>query len=196
LSFIKGNYFNAFELKEIAMIAFVEKNEKFLRFSFNALRISGWGLLVLGIVGPLAELAYARFQYHDTTFFNQLLTRATLRMLHITFLGLFGIGLAQLVRYLLDPSYVPGFILRHSNKFIYAYVILSLSQSWSQVVIFIHSFPIVKEIEPFVMQHNFFVISNSAIYAIFYVAKCLILIGFAQLLKRIIPIIQESRTLV
>ena len=47
--------------------------------------------------------------------------------LHVILFGILGLGIAQLIQYLYDDSLRPGFIIRHANKFICAYVIIILA---------------------------------------------------------------------
>ena len=117
------------------MNTFIEKNERFLKCSFAALRISGWVLLVFSLCSPVVSIVLLR--HYSPSISEETLITMLLIYLTLTFFGLLGIGLAQLIRYLLDSNYKPGFILRHGAKVIYAYVILTLLAATKHIIDFV-----------------------------------------------------------
>jgi hypothetical protein len=170
-----------------AMNTFIKKNEKFLRISFSALRISGWFLLVFSLCCPVISIVLLR--NYKPGIGEEMSITMLLIYLTLMFFGLLGIGLAQLIRYLLDSNYKPGFILRHGDKFIYAYVVLTLIAATK------HFFDLLGLLFPFDRQLTT-VLCISATQIVYLVAKALILLGMAQLLKRLMPIMDEHKSLI
>ncbi len=167
------------------MDTFIKKNEKLLRFYSAALRISGWLLFQFGICSSVIFIVLARNQNAEEmlkiTFFGGLT---------IMFLGLFGIGLAQLVRDLFDSDYKPGLLLRHGDKFIYAYVIFTL------ILAVIHFGNFVQSLRMSGTEAHISFVAISITGMVYSVAKALILIGVAQFLRRLMPIMAEHKSLI
>ncbi len=168
---------------------FIENNKKFLKFYYAALRLSGWILLTLGLCGSCIAILIARNL--GPTALGVTALNMPLKSSEFILFGLLGLGIAQLIRCIFDCDCKPGFILQHGSKFLYAYVVLIL------IVMVIRNVYTIKylidsDITP--PQSLFFVTSITSI--VLFAAKALILIGLAQFLKRIIPVIEESRTLV
>lgn len=170
------------------MNTFIKKNQQFLKFSFAALRLSGWLLLVFSLCSPIISIVL--LGDYEPGIDEQMLITMLLIYLTLMFLGILGIGLAQLIRYLLDSNYKPGFILRHGNKFIYAYVILSLLAATKHIADF------VQYLRMSDLDAQLIILHNSIIQTVYLVAKAAILLGIAQFLKRVIPIMDEHQSLV
>jgi len=168
---------------------FIESNKKFLKFYYAALRLSGWILLTLGLCSYGITILIARNL--GPTALGVTALNMPLKSLEFILFGLLGLGIAQLIRYLFDCDCKPGFILKHGSKLIYAYVILILIvmaiRNIYTIQYLIHS-----DIEN--SQSLFVVTSITSI--VLFTAKALILIGMAQFLKRLLPVIQEYKTLV
>ncbi|MFQ6036020.1 MAG: hypothetical protein ACE5NM_09280, partial [Sedimentisphaerales bacterium] len=101
--------------------------------------------------------------------------------------GLLALGVAQFIRYLSEKSYRPGWTLRCAEGILYLYAVLLVVHTvWS---IFFAARPMFPEIsysaEPVTISHLLIV-----------AAKATILIGLAQILARVMPVIEESKTLV
>jgi hypothetical protein len=167
---------------------FVEKNRKWLLFYYWAARIGGWVFLaisLLAVAGHSVALAtrmgngnefnhYCQYDVPWGMFSNVLPT------------GLLILGIAQLIWYLLETDRRPRWILRNADKLLYAYTaILVIYYCWMGTKDVISHFH-----EPYDFPGRLIMI------AIFILVKILALVGLAQLLKRLLPIIEESRTLV
>ncbi len=170
------------------MNTFIKKNEKFLKCSFAALRFSGWFLLVFGLYCPVISIVLLR--NYKPGISEEMSITMLLIYLTLMFFGLLGIGLAQLIRYLLDSNYKPGFILRHGDKFVYVYVVLTL------IAATLHFFSFVNSLRMTDFEEQLLFISLSITQTVYHVAKALILIGIAQFLKRVMPIMDEHQSLV
>jgi len=171
------------------MNTFVEKNKKFLKFYYAALRLSGWILLTLGLCGLGIKILIAR-NLGPTALGVTALSTPT-RSLEFILFGLLGLGIAQLIRYFFDYDCELGFILRHRSKFLYVYVILIFIEL---LIRNIYAIKYLMGSDVKNAQIFFFIIPTTSL--ILFAAKALILIGIAQFLKRIMPVIEESRTLV
>ena len=167
---------------------FIEKNRKLLLFYYWVIRVGGWMFLALASVtaaGKSFALAtrigdwqeFNRFLQHDVpwgTFSNGLPT------------GLLALGVAQLIRHLLECEYRPGWILRNADKLFYTYTAtLTIYYCWRGTTDVISHFN-----EPYDFPLRMIVL------AIFIFVKLLVLVGIAEMLRRLLPMIEESRTLV
>ena len=171
---------------------FIEKNRKLLLFYYWAARVGGWVFLSwasLAAVGHSVALAtrtkfslgdwneFSRYWQHDVPwgiFSNALPT------------GLLVLGIAQLIRYLLETDRRPDWILRNSDKLLYAYTAILIGYCcWRSSIDAIVHFD-----EPYDFPLRLI------LSIVFILVKLLALVGLAQLLKRLLPIIEESRTLV
>jgi hypothetical protein len=166
---------------------FVEKNRKLLRTYYFVMRIGGWAFLALVILtaaGKSFALAtrygdwqeFNRFLHHDVpwgTFTNGLPA------------GLLALGIAQFIRYLLEDL-KPGWILRNSHKLFYTYTaILTVYYFWigtTEVIIHFH--------EPYDFPLRLIAL------VLFLSVKLLALVGVAEILRRLLPMFEESKTLV
>ena len=167
---------------------FIEKNRKLLLFYYWAMRIGGWMFLALAFLaaaGHSVALAtrigdwdeFYRYYQHDVpwgTFTNGLPT------------GLLVLGMAQLIRYLLRTDHKPDWILRNADKLLYTYTAILISYyCWMGTTEVISHFN-----EPYDFPLRLIML------VIFILVKLLALIGVAEVLRRLLPMFEESRTLV
>ncbi len=167
---------------------FVEKNRKLLLFYYWAMRVGGWVFLALAFltaagksfalttrIGDWQE--FNRFLQHDVpwgTFSNGLPT------------GLLALGIAQLIRYLLKTDHKPDWILRNADKLLYTYTAILIGYyCWIGTTEVISHF---NEPYDFPLRLIFLIA--------FILVKLLALVGVAEVLRRAIPMIEESQTLV
>jgi hypothetical protein len=166
---------------------FIENNRKLLAFYYWAARIGGWVLLSVSsaaVIGHSIALAsritdwneFSRYYQHDVPWgmFEYFIPT-----------GLMVLGIAQLIRYLLESEYKPGWVLRNADKLIYAYTAILLGYYCYLCVQSLQSPPTV---------YDWYGRLIAAI--IFSGVKLLVLIGLAQIVKRLLPVIEESRGLV
>ena len=167
---------------------FIDKNRKLLLFYYWAMRVGGWiflALVFLTAAGKSFALAtrigdwqeFNRFLQHDVpwgTFTNGLPT------------GLLVLGMAQLIRYLLETDRKGGWILRNADKLLYVYTAILICFYCERAV----NEVIVHFNEPYDFPLRLIML------AIFILVKLLVLVGVAEMLRRLLPMIDESRTLV
>lgn len=93
------------------------------------------------------------------------------------------LGVAQLIEFLSGSQHQRGRILRQGDKLLFLYAgLLTLSNiAWAVVVD---------------VSSTFSPRWQSLVYAPFLLGQILILVGAAYILRRVIPIIEESKTLV
>jgi len=167
---------------------FIEKNKKLLLFYYWAARIGGWVFLSyasLVAVGKSVALAsrigdwqeFNRFCQHDVPWgvFSDVLPTCLLVL-----------GIAQLIWYLLETDHRPRWILRNADKLLYSYTAILIGYyCWMGVTDVITRFN-----EPYDFPLRLIVL------VAFIIIKLLVLVGVAEMLRRLLPMIEESRTLV
>ena len=171
------------------MNAFIQKNKKLLKFYYTALRLSGWSLLSLGVFSIPISLIFVRFL--DPKSIGAISIMAPLRTSNLILFGILGLGIAQLIRYLSERKSKRGFLLRHVNKFLYIYVLLAFI-----VMVMGNVYAIKYMLYGDVVTSQPLFISTLITSFVLFAAKALILVGVAQFIKRLIPIIEEHKTLV
>ena len=167
---------------------FIEKNRKLLLFYYWVMRIGGWAFLALAslaAVGHSIALAFRignwdefySYYQHDVPwgiFTNGLPT------------GLLVLGMAQLIRYLLRTDHKPDWILRNADKLLYTYTAILIGYyCWRGAIEVLSHFN-----EPYDLPLRLIML------VIFILVKLLALIGVAEVLRRLLPMFEESRTLV
>jgi len=167
------------------MNEFIEKNKTLLKFYYTALRLSGWILLTLAVCGYVGVFGinFVRkmgFGYGPIKSCS-----------HLILLGILGLGIAQLIKYLYSEKPKPGFVLRNGNKFLYIYVILTF------IVVVIKNVNYAKHLSSSNIENMTIILFSTLLTSVvLFAAKALILIGVGQFLKRLIPIIEEHKSLV
>lgn len=171
------------------MNTFIQQNKKLFKFYYYALRLAGWILLTLGICClPIGIIMIRNLgpKGYAISAMNM-----PLRSLHFILFGLLGLGIAQLIQYLYKSGDKPGFILRHGSKFLHIYVVLIL------IIMVTRNVATIQYLTHNDIKHEqILYISTTVTSAVLFAAKALILIGVAQFLKRLLPMIEESKTLV
>jgi len=169
---------------------FVEKNRKLLLFYYWAARIGGWILLALSflaVIGHSVALSFrvtdfqefSRYWYHDVPWgmFTYFIPA-----------GILALGVTQLIWYLLRADHRPGWILRNADKLLYVYTAVMLG---------CYIWMCVKELNITIKwDTNVEFIIRILMAVVLISVKILALVGIAQILKRMLPMIEESRTLV
>ena len=161
------------------MNEFIEKNKGLLRTYCVAARIIGWVLLITTGTWMVSTLSgYSSFSLPfvmPITIFIRILV------------GLVILGVAQFIRYLFETEYKPGWILRHGEKILYLYAALRIIR-----ITFLFFVDAKRMGDPIYYSPWGFLEANGLPV----VASALILVGLAQILRRVMPIIEESKSLV
>ncbi|MHC4240435.1 MAG: hypothetical protein ACYSUC_11920 [Planctomycetota bacterium] len=168
------------------MNEFVKQNKKLLQLYCLAARIIGWVLLLTPPALIALVLLWSRLG--EPTDGRQL-PPPDLSLSHIAYfmLGLVVLGIGQFIRYLFQTEGKPGWILRNGDKILYLYAVFTVVLAWSTVRMMFYfgrEFPI---------KH---LIHMGFLWIPVAFAKALVLIGLAHILRRVLPVIEESKTLV
>ncbi len=164
----------------------IEKTRGLLRFYCIAARTIGWILIIVGPLSAIVSL-FVGLPGGERLRPYMLYRLSEQLILGSVLLGLVMLSLAQFVRYLYENDYQPGWILRHGNKVLYLYAAGSIM---SPIVWYCFQMTVIRN---FIAVHFLSFLLSAELPA---VAKGLILIGIARVLHRIVPIIEESKTLV
>lgn len=164
------------------MNGFIEKNRGLLRFYCIVARITGWILLIMpAAVFILAlcseDLVVDQHRYYILYLFGQEI------ILGFIALGLVLLGVGQFIKYLYEQDYRPGWILRHGDKVLYIYAAV----------------PAVDTLVRYVFQTVAWRNADARyllLAMLLAAAKALICVGLAHILRRLMPVIEESRMLV
>jgi hypothetical protein len=168
------------------MNEFVEKNRALLRSYCIITRIIGWLLLIIAL-GIAVVKALSGFEADDQLRFHMIYRLCQQLAVSFVLLGLILLGLAQFVRYLYEKDYKPGWILRHGNKVLYLYAAALIISPVSHYYFRMKVIGYAGTVDLFL---------NVLTVILPTVAKALIFIGMAKVLRRMVPMVEESKTLV
>ncbi len=158
----------------------LERNKKSVKAYCTVLRVAGWVLLVGGVLTAIWHvIAMPRIPRYMLYLF---LPEYVDSYLYPPILALV---LAQLITYIFDREYQPGWLLRTAERIIYLYAVLVLLQTVLRYIYFITGFT--------TPQNEWLICS---VLTLLLLAKLTILIGLGRLLRLVMPMIEESRTLV
>ena len=168
------------------MNEFIEKNRSLLRSYCIITRIVGWLLLIIAIVLVIVK-PLSGFSVSEEHRFFMIYMLCQQIVLGYVLLAIVLLGLAQFVRYISESKYQPGMILSHGGKVLYLYAVALIASP------FLTYYFQMKAIG-YPGTNSIFLYSLSALLPA--VAKALIYIGMAKVLKRMMPMVEESKTLV
>lgn len=167
----------------------IEKNKRLLHFYCKALQSIGSLILILGLASGCATITLVLLSkvgiINAPNFFIAMFTYP-LSLLNFIFFSIGVLGLGQFIRNLIDRNYKPGWILRHGEIIFYLYTLLYI-------------------LDEFRFYTSASIYGSPSFYARVFVilatvfsriAIILILIGLGQILRRLLPVIEESKTLV
>jgi len=168
----------------------VQDKRKLLRFFCIIVQLLGWALVLAGVIwfvmfvsaGP-SETNQERVGTNEEI--ELMLTAISVFSFDFFFVGLAAVILSQFARHVFDRQYKPGLMLRCGDKILYFFVVIGIY--WAAFRYFLY-------VETFDDSSFRFLLAQSLILPT--LVKVLILVGLAQILKRILPVIEESKTLV
>lgn len=170
---------------------FLTENKWLLRLCSGAARFCGLLLLlgtgVLAAVMAVVTMSDSKGLGAMTEAHSELL----LAIPHILFYAFLALILAEFISYLLAEQGEPKWILRHGDKIIYAYVLYTIVMAIISVA---QLRAVDREMGPVVSlrERHLWLAFTIA----FIVVRILIWIGIAIALRKVVPIIRESKTLV
>jgi len=164
------------------MNAFIQQNKDLLRFYCIGSQIIGWMLLAVSPVGTVAALSGDSSFNENALVILYVLQTITLNPI---ILGLLVLGTAQFIRFIYETEYKPGWILRSGSTILYAAAFIVLMSCIINYLYLVFSLPI-----------KTFQILRFLTSFIPALAKFLILVGLGKILRRALPVIEESKTLI
>jgi hypothetical protein len=170
------------------MNTFVEQNKKLLVFYYWAARIGGWVFLTVAFAAVFGHSVALTSRMGDMNEFHRYWQHDTPwgMVSDVLPTGLLILGVSQLIWYLLETDHKPRWILRHAHHLIYLYTaILIVYYCWRGTMDVMAHYN-----EPYDFPWRMILL------AVFIGVKLLALIGVAEILRRMLPMIDESRTLV
>ena len=170
------------------MNEFIEKNKSLLRSYCLITRIIGWLILIVALVIAVVKLlsGFDVGDKFDCYMIYRLFIDLSLRYMLI---GLILLGLAQFLRYLYESEYHLGLILRHGDKLLYLYAL-------ALIVNPIFDYFYRMKIIGMTYANTGSLFLYLLIVLLPAIARSLIFLGMARVLKRMVPVIEESKTLV
>jgi hypothetical protein len=166
----------------------IEKNRRLLRFCCDALRSIGQIVLLLGVLsvcGITTLVLLSKFgNWHAPKSFEMIIAKMPLAAFNIFFIGIGILGLAQFIKYLFERNYKPGWILRHGDMFFYLYALLTILEAvWIYMTNYHSPSSDIRVDMGFV-----------TVFSI--VVKVMALVGLGRILRHLMPVIEESKSLV
>jgi len=163
---------------------FIEKNRNMLQTYCIAARIIGWVLVILSAMPALLIPFIISGSFEEYPGGIKPMLGALLEVLFVRLpIGLIVLGVAQLIKYLSESEYQPGWLLRHGSVILYFFAVLIFVGS---LIRYCFLLPATKAVDS----------SYIVMHILWDVALMLILIGLGNIFKRVMPMIEESRTLV
>ena len=168
------------------MNEFIEKNIRLLEFYHFSAQIIGW--ILIGIT-PFFTIVLILLRSPRPTDIDSYLLLLSIRsgVVNFLFIGLILLGIARFIRYLYSEEQQPGWILRNTEIFLYVYAFLIAAG-------------ILIEFKNPGLYSSATTLQEIASYVIpqimIRMAQVLIIVGLAHILRRILPVIEESKTLV
>ncbi len=166
----------------------IEKNRRLLRFYCETLRTIASVILILQLIAVCAMTIFALLSkfglWPGTKPFNMVIITFLPSYLKAIFFWIGILGLAQFVRYLYENDYLPGWILRHGDMFFYLYALLTILE-----VVWIY---MTNDHSPSLYTQAI-KISGSVLGT---AVKVMVLVGLGQILRHLMPVIEESKSLV
>lgn len=165
-----------------------EKNKRLLKFYCETLRTIASVILILQLIAVCTMTIFtllSKFGYWPgTKSFNMAIITFFPSYLKAIFFWIGILGLAQFVKYLYESDYLPGWILRHGDMFFYLYAFLTILEGVWIYMTNDHS----PSLYTLAIK-----ISGSALGT---AVKVMVLVGLGQILRRLMPVIEESKSLV
>ncbi|MFZ2146608.1 MAG: hypothetical protein WAV28_05250 [Sedimentisphaerales bacterium] len=164
------------------MNEFIEKNRRLFKIYCVAARIIGWGLLITAGIWAFSILS----GHVLLRTASAILTEPIIILTRIV-VGLSMLGVDQFIRFLSETEYQPSWILRYLEKILYLYAAI-------RIVCIVFLFFYVanlrgNSLNNYLWRYIFFTGFPD-------LAGPLIAVGLGQILRRVMPVIEESKTLV
>jgi hypothetical protein len=167
------------------MNEFIKQNRKLLEFYCVAARIIGWVLLIVPAIGFAINVLGPDRPYSANPAFLLALPEA---VVSIMLLGFIVLGVAAFIRYLFETECRPGCILRYAEAILYTGAVLIIAAAILKCFFVMNTVGRTGHIDTLIVALLTSTVPSAA--------KVLILIGLGKILQRVMPVIEESKTLV
>ena len=170
------------------MNTFIENNRRLLRIYCIAARIVGWVLVLGGLLWFF--LIIPSIDVDISARADALLYVISSMLFDFIILGLIALGVTQFIRYVSETGYKPGYILRKADRIFYMYAVFLILKTYCKYIWYNACYAELlqnPEVSRLLFMQPFFLPT---------LAKVLILIGLGQTIRRILSVIEESKTLV
>ena len=157
------------------MQGLIEKNKKWLKCYSAASRILGW-LIILYVVILVLSLLAMGFEIGARRILQMTLGTMLEYIFNHLPVGIILLGVAQLLKYIYEDEYRPQWLLRNASKILYLFAGLAI-------------------LCPFI-SHLYYHGMGTTQHVALIAAFSLILIGLGNILKRVMPIIEEHKSLI
>lgn len=172
------------------MNEFIEKNRRLLHFYCETLRTIASVILILSFLAVFAMTIFAllsKFGYWPAPKpFNMNVIALLPSYLKAIIFWIGILGLPQFIRYLVERDYKPGWILRHGDMFFYLYALLTILEAVWVYMTNYHSPSLSVRVD---MITVFSIVVKVMV-------KVMVLVGLGRILRHLMPVIEESKTLV
>ena len=167
------------------MNEFLRRNKRLLSLYCKTAVILGWLLWLIAVIVCIISVRQSLVADERWTRIYFLLGYPPI-LLTFVFMGVFAHGFAQFIRYVYESDYRVRWTLRHASQILYLYAVITVVNV------------ILGQVKLALMPECSFpmVISSLAIQLPLALTWALIFLGLAQLLRRLMPMIEESKTLV
>ena len=167
------------------MKTFIEENKGLLRACYLSATILGWLLLALGCSAVVGHSFALITRIGNWEMFKEYYFNLPWNTINGVPIGVLALGIAQFIRFVYDNDYKPGWILRNAQPILYTYaIVFGISVIGHFIIRFPH------------WEHWAEVIVRVLAHIIWGAGKIMLLVAVALILKRIMPVIEESKTLV
>ena len=168
------------------MNAFIEENKGLLQNCYVCANVLGWLMLIFGCLAAVGHSFALISRIGDWEMFKEYyISSVSWNVINGIAVGLLALGIGQFIQFICDKDYQPGLILRNAGKLIGIYAGLFV------VSVILHF------ITRFTYWENWVEVTVRVLaHVVWGVGKVMLLVAVVLILKRIMPVIEESRTLV
>ena len=168
------------------MNTFIEKNRGLLKTCCVAAKIFGWISLSMGCLAAVGHSIALVTRIGDWAVFQDYFRNdVPWNVIQGIAAGLLALGIGQFIRFVYDNDYRPNWVLRNATRLLYTYaVVFGISLITRCIMASPH------------WDHWAEIAIRLLAFIIYGAGTILLSVGLALILKRILPVIEESKTLV
>ncbi len=168
------------------MNAFIEENKGLLKNYCIVARIIGWLFLVSGCLNGIGGSIMMFTKLDQYQNFMAYFCAMPFRDLNNIFVGLFALWCSRFIKFLSEADYKQDWLLRCATKLLYYYA----------AIVLLYNFIAIVGIHGFSFDQIGGIIGRMFIFVFFGCIWSIAFVGLGFILKRIMPVIEESKTLV